>query len=108
MKSAFTLVLAVLVAMTSIATLAADAPATAPSASFPPATKLLDPKPLSAGHKVVTLFPPGHPALKAGPGSDKEEDFKPGKDRPNAVTNIHNPSIELYLATPEKANGMSV
>jgi endo-1,4-beta-xylanase len=88
---------------------AADAPASAQSsASFPPATKLLEPKPLVAGHKVVTLFPPGHPALKAGPGSDKEEDFKPGKDRPNAVTNIHNSSIELYLAPPDKANGMSV
>jgi acetyl esterase/lipase len=96
----------VLMAGTSFA---ADAPATAPSsASFPPATKLLDPKPLVAGHKVVTLFPPGHPALKAGPGFDKDEEFKPGSGRPNAVTNIHNPSIELYLAPPEKANGTSV
>jgi endo-1,4-beta-xylanase len=95
--------------MSSVA-IAADAPpATQPSsASFPPATKLLEPKPLVAGHKVVTLFPPGHPTLKAGPGSDKDEDFKMGKDRPNAVTNIHNPSIELYLAPPEKANGTSV
>jgi len=73
-----------------------------------PAVKLLEPKPLIAGHKVVVLFPPGHPALKAGPGSDHEETFKMSGGRVAAVTNIHNPSIELYLAPPEKANGMSV
>jgi acetyl esterase/lipase len=77
------------------------------------AVKLLEPKPLTAGHQVVTLFPPGHPALKAGPGSDQDEVFKPGKDaegkpRVSAVTNIHNPSIELYLAPPEIANGASI
>ena len=72
------------------------------------AVKLLEPKPLTAGHKVVTLFPPGHPALKAGPGSDQEEKFNMSNGRVGSVTNIHNPSIELYLAPPEKANGMSV
>jgi endo-1,4-beta-xylanase len=61
-----------------------------------------------AGHRVVTLFPPGHPALRAGPGADQEENFKTGDGRVAAVTNIHNPSIELYLAPPDKANGMSV
>jgi acetyl esterase/lipase len=71
--------------------------------------KLLEPKPLSAGHKVVLLYPPGHPALKAGPGSDKDEEFKMGGGgKVSAVTNIHNPSIELYLAPPDKANGMSI
>lgn len=75
--------------------------------------KLLPPKPLTPGHEVVTLFPPGHPALHAAPGSDKDEDFKPGKDaegkpRVSAVTNIHNPSIELYLAPKEIANGAAV
>ena len=54
------------------------------------------------------LFPPGHPALKAGPDSDQEEKFKTGNGRIQAVTNIHNPSIELYLAPADKANGMSV
>jgi endo-1,4-beta-xylanase len=83
--------------MASSVALAADAP-----------VKLLEPKPLTAGHQVVTLFPPGHPALKAGPGSDQEENFKMGGGRVSAVTNIHNPSIELYLAPPDKANGMSV
>src|SRR5947208_10941299 len=75
----------------------------------PPAElKLLEPKPLTAGHKVVTLFPPGHPALKALAGYDKEEIFKISGGRVAAVTNIHNPSIELYLAPPERASGMSV
>src|SRR5947208_11932171 len=75
----------------------------------PPAeVKLLEPKPLTAGHKVVTLFPPGHPALKPLAGYDQEEKFKISNGRVAAVTNIHNPSIELYLAPPEKANGMSV
>lgn len=98
-----------LLLLSSVAVAADAPPATQPSsASFPPAKNLLEPKPLTAGHKVVVLFPPGHPALKAGPGSDQEENFKMGKDRPNAVTNIHNPSIELYLAPPDKANGMSV
>ena len=81
---------------------------TAARAADEPAVKLLEPKPLVAGHKVVTLFPPGHPALRAGPGSDKDEDFKMSGGRPNAVTNIHNPSIELYLAPADKANGLAV
>lgn len=70
--------------------------------------KLLEPKSLTAGHKVVTLFPPGHPALKALQGYDQEEKFNFSGGRVGSVTNIHNPSIELYLAPPEKANGMSV
>jgi dienelactone hydrolase len=82
-----------------------------PAAAAP--IKLLDPKPLTPGHQVVTLFTPGHPALKALAGSDQEENFKMGKGpdglpRVAAVTNIHNPSIELYLAPAEKANGTSV
>jgi acetyl esterase/lipase len=77
-------------------------------AAAPPAVKLLEPKPLIAGHKVVTLFPPGHPALKALAGSDQEEKFNMGGGRVSSVTNIHNPSIELYLAAPDRANGMSV
>ena len=72
------------------------------------AVRLLEPKPLIAGHTVVPLFPPGHPALKTLEGSDQEEKFNIGKGRVNSVTNIHNPSIELYLADPEKANGTSV
>lgn len=71
--------------------------------------KLLEPKPLTEGHRVVVLFPAGHPALRAGPGADQEEKFKLGSNgHVAAVTNIHNPSIELYLAPPDKANGTAV
>jgi endo-1,4-beta-xylanase len=72
------------------------------------ASKLLEPKPLTAGHEVVTLFPPGHPALKQLEGFDKPEVFNGGPGRVHSVTNIHNPSIEVYLAEPAKANGASV
>ncbi len=72
---------------------------------------LPEPKPLVPGAKVVTLWPPGSPALRALPGSDRPEEFATAKNRPErvrAVTNIHNPSIEVHLATPGKANGMAV
>ena len=72
------------------------------------AVKLLEPKPLTAGHQVVTLFPSGHPALKELAGFEREEKFNMGQGRVASVVNIHNPSIELYLAPPEKANGLSV
>ena len=98
--------LALLLAVSALTVAAAPRASAADDAA---AVKLPEPKPLTAGHKVVTLFPPGHPALKAGPGSDREEEFKEGGDgRVQAVTNIHNPSIELYLAPPDKANGTSV
>jgi acetyl esterase/lipase len=84
-------------------------PVVDPTSAAPADFKLLEPKPLTPGHKVVTLFPPGHPALKALAGYDQEEKFKMSNGgRIVAVTNIHNPSIELYLAPPDKANGMSV
>lgn len=97
MKPTVPLLMSLLLTGISFTVLAADEP-----------VKLLEPKPLTAGHKVVTLFPPGHPTLKAGPGSDQEEKFAMGGGRVNAVTNIHNPSIELYLAPADKANGLSV
>ena len=72
--------------------------------------KLLEPKPITAGHQVITLFPPGHPALKALDGAGQEEKFNFNKagNYLISVVNIHNPSIELYLAPPEKANGLSI
>jgi len=70
--------------------------------------KLLEPKPLTPGHKVITLFPPGHPALKALAGADQDEKFNVAAGRVANVTNIHNPSIEVYPAPVDKANGMSV
>jgi acetyl esterase/lipase len=74
----------------------------------PQATKLLEPKPITAGHQVVLLFPADHPTLKPLAGADQEEQFTLQNGRVAKVVNIHNPSIELYLAPPEKANGMSV
>jgi endo-1,4-beta-xylanase len=95
----------VVVCVLAQAAMAADESAPPPAGT---PLKLLEPKPLIAGHQVITLFPSGHPALKALAGSDQDEKFNMGQGRVNSVTNIHNPSIELYLAPPEKANGMSV
>src|SRR5262249_10856885 len=58
------------------------------------AGKLLEPKPLIAGHPVVLLFPTGHSALKALAGADQEEKFTIQNGRVAKVNNIHNPSIE--------------
>jgi endo-1,4-beta-xylanase len=68
--------------------------------------KLLDPKPITAEHTVIPLFPPGHPALKALDGADKDEIFTVQNNRVAKVNNIHVPTLELYAA--EKPNGMSV
>lgn len=70
--------------------------------------KLREPKPLTPGHQVVTLFPPGHPTLQQGAGADEDEKFNINAGRIASVTNIHNPSIEIYPAPPKTANGMSV
>ncbi len=73
--------------------------------------KLQEPKPLVAGAKVVTLWPAGSPMLKSLAGWDKPEVFNMTKGRSErvaSVVNIHNPSIEVHLAPPEKANGMAV
>src|ERR1700733_6784941 len=72
---------------------------------------LPEPKPLVPGAKVVTLWPKGSPKLRALPGYDKPEQFNMAKgrsERVQSVENIHNPSIEVHLAPPEKANGMAV
>jgi hypothetical protein len=73
--------------------------------------KLLEPKPLVPGAKVVTLWPEGSPMLKALAGWDKPEVFNMTRgryDRVESVVNIHNPSIEIHLAPADKANGMAV
>jgi len=70
------------------------------------------PKPLVEGAKVVTLWPKGSPMLKpATPGFDQPEKFNTPKGKPEriqSVENIHNPSIEVHFASPDKANGMAV
>jgi endo-1,4-beta-xylanase len=73
--------------------------------------KLIEPKPILEGDKVVTLFPPGHPALKLLDGYDQPEKFNFSKGaNPHVlnITNIHNPSIELQLPPPAKANGTAI
>lgn len=73
--------------------------------------KLLEPKPLVPGAKVVTLWPTGSPMLKALAGWDKPEVFNMTRgrsDRVESVVNIHNPSIEVHLAPADKANGMAI
>jgi endo-1,4-beta-xylanase len=59
----------------------------------------------------MTLWPAGSPALKALAGSDKPEQVTFSKDHPDraqSVVNVHNPSLEIHLAPPDKANGMAV
>ena len=71
----------------------------------------LEPQPLVPGAKVIPLWPPGSPALKALAGSDRPEDLTMSKGQPGRVqrvVNIHNPSIEVHLAPRDKANGMAV
>lgn len=100
-------VLAVVAQSFFIASAWAQADAPAPIA----ATKLLEPRPILEGDKVVALFPPGHPALKQLSGFDRAENFNRSKGaNPHVlnITNIHNPSIELQLPPAEKANGMAV
>jgi len=70
--------------------------------------KFVEPKPITAGHRVIELFPAGHPALHALAGADQEEKFTVQNGRVTKVTNVHNPSIEVYPAPADKANGTSV
>ncbi len=100
--------LALVVFIGACATWAAGQP-TSPAPGEP--LKLIEPKPLVPGAKVVTLWPPGSPALKALAGWDKPEVFNMSRgrsERVESVVNIHNPSIEVHLAPPDKANGMAV
>jgi acetyl esterase/lipase len=98
-----------LVALIGTWTTWAAGQAAAPALEEP--LKLLEPKPLVPGAKVVTLWPAGSPMLKALEGWDKPEVFNMARgrsDRVESVVNIHNPSIEVHLAPPDKANGMAV
>lgn len=94
------------------AVLAADSPpAVAPAPGDTINLSLPEPQPLVPGAIVVTLWPKGSPALRALPGYDKPEQFNLSKGSPQrvqSVVNIHNPSIEVHLAPPDKANGMAV
>ena len=115
MKQPLGVILMCLFALGSASAVTAAEPAPAPSTQAAPIPSseltLLEPKPLIAGARVVTLWPKGSPALRAMPGYDKPEQFNFSKsqaDRLISVVNIHNPSIEVHLAPPDKANGMAV
>lgn len=72
---------------------------------------LPEPQPITPGSKVVLLWPKGSPKLKELAGSDKPEVVYLSKGADPKIThleNIHNPSIEPYLAPADKANGMAV
>ena len=68
----------------------------------------LAPEPLVPGAKVIALWPPGHPTLKNVDQKEALTAVKGQPDRIQSVTNVNNPSIELHLAPPDKANGMAV
>src|SRR4051812_35980217 len=70
--------------------------------------KFVEPKPITEGHRVIPLFPAGHPALHALAGADQEEKFTVQNGKVVKVNNIHVPTIEFYPAPADKANGTSV
>lgn len=59
--------------------------------------------------QVVYLWPTGHPTLK---GQNEKEVTKPANPAPgeriSSIVNVHNPSIEVHLAAPEKNNGTAI
>jgi endo-1,4-beta-xylanase len=98
-----------LVSLIGTWTTGAAGQATSPTPPEP--LKLLEPRPLVPGAKVVTLWPEGSPKLKALAGWDQPEVFNMSRgrsERVESVVNIHNPSIEVHLAPPDKADGMAV
>jgi endo-1,4-beta-xylanase len=99
------------IALIGACTAFAAGQAAAPNSTPAQPLKLLEPKPLVPGAQVVTLWPAGSPMLRAEKGWDQPEVFNMTRnmpDRVESVVNIHNPSIEMHLAPPDKANGMAV
>lgn len=111
MTRSFWAVLAVGLIAGSACAARADAPPAGQGGQSSPPLEIPQPKPLVAGATVVTLWPKGSPMLKAMPGYDKPEQWNMSKGKPGhiqSVVNIHNPSIEVHLAPPDKANGMAI
>ena len=102
-------VIAAAIVLSVFGALAAAAEPAAPGQAQAPA--LAQPQALVPGAKVVTLWPPGSPALKALAGSDKPEELTFAKGdggRVQKVVNVHNPSLEVHLAPADKANGTAI
>ena len=77
----------------------------------PGSAAFVEPAPLQPGAKVIMLWPSGSPMLKKLSGWDQPENFKMSVEdtgKVQAITNIHNPSVELHLAPPEIANGTAM
>ena len=65
--------------------------------------------PAIAAPEVVYLWPAGHPTLQ---GASEKEVTNPPNPQPgqriNSILNVHNPSIEVRLPAPDKANGTAI
>lgn len=62
------------------------------------------PAPIAPGGKVLTLYPPGSPHLRRDKLTEPEQlntALKSPSPRTMTVVNIHNPSIEVHLASDE-------
>src|SRR3954470_15829854 len=76
------------------------------ASAAPPTATVPQPEPLEAGNTVIPLWPADKLTQKGEGGA---EVFTRSKDgRVQSVVNIHNPSIELRLAPPEKRNGTAI
>jgi len=76
------------------------------ASAAPPSASVPQPEPLEAGKTVVPLWTADRLTQKGDGGAEVFTRSKEG--RVQSVVNIHNPSIELRLAPPEKRNGTAV
>ena len=67
-----------------------------------------EPISLVDGAMVVKLWPAAHPTLRHVDQKEVVTFDKANPKRIEQLKNVHNPSIELHLAAPEKANGAGV
>ncbi|HEY2840622.1 MAG TPA: alpha/beta hydrolase, partial [Pirellulales bacterium] len=70
--------------------------------------KLEAPAPLQPGAVVVPLWPADKLVVKGDGGPESLTPTPGNPERVANVTNIHNPSIEVHLAPPEKRNGTAM
>jgi endo-1,4-beta-xylanase len=78
------------------------------AAADEPSGSLPIPTPLQQGATVVPLWPAEKLTVKGDAGPEVLQRAQGNSARIQSVANIHNPSIELHLAAPEKRNGMAV
>ncbi|HEY4233699.1 MAG TPA: alpha/beta hydrolase [Lacipirellulaceae bacterium] len=73
-----------------------------------PSKKLETPEPLQTGAVVVPLWPVDKLVVKGDAGPESLTRTPGNPERVANVTNIHNPSIEVHLAPPEKRTGTAI